>query len=238
MKSAVYLGTRNIYADTIPSIKSLLAHSDVDKVYFITEDDGIGEYLPPCVEIINMSGQAFFPRGGPNYTRPWTWMALMKAALPKILTDDRTLVLDYDVFIEHDISELWGTDMTGAYFAGVTEWKKVGFPQPYINFGVLLLNLAQLRDGMDDRIIHALNTEYSFTGEQDLMNRMCHGHIVTVPSTYNMNAYVEPCDNPKVVHYAGIGEYFPWSRQRWQDLPLAVKYRAMSWEDALRGRKA
>ena len=238
MKSAVYLGTRNIYHDTVPSMKSLLCHSDVEKVYFITEDDNIGEYLPPCVEVINMSGQQFFPAGGPNYTRPWTWMALMKAALSKILPDDRTLVLDYDVFIEHDINELWDTDMTGAYFAGVTEWKKQGYAQPYINFGVLLLNLAQLRDGMDDRIIHTLNTEYAFTGEQDVMNRLCHDHVKVLPSTYNANDYVEPCDDPKVIHYAGIGENFPWSGVRWQELPLAVKYREMSWEEALRGRKS
>ena len=232
MKSAVYMGTRNIYHDMIPSLKSLLMHSDVEKVYFLIEDDEFPEYLPPCVEVINMSGQTFFDPNGPNYTNPWTWMPMMKAALSKVLPDDKTLILDYDVFFNDDVSELWDIDLTGCYFAGVTEWKKQGFPQPYINIGVALLNLKKIReDRMDDRFIHSLNTKYTFTNEQDVMNRMCQGHIKTISSTYNMNDYVEPCENPKVTHFAGIGENFPWSRKRWQDFAIVEQCRNTPWEE-------
>lgn len=232
MKTAVYMGTRNIYRDMIPSLKSLLVHSDVEKVYFLIEDDEFPEYLPPCVEVINVSGQTWFTPDGPNYDQPWTWMALMKAALTKVLPDDVTLILDYDVFIERDISELWDVDLTDCYFAGATEPKKEGFPQPYINFGVLLVNLRKIReDGMDDRFIHELNTVWTFTNEQDVMNRLCRGHIKTISSTYNANDYTEPCAGPKVIHFAGIGENFPWSGQRWQDFPIVEKYRRMSWEE-------
>ena len=240
MKTATYMGTRNIYHDMIPSLKSLLLNTDVDKVYFLIEDDVFPEYLPPCVEVMNLSGQKFFDPNGPNYTNPWTWMPMLKAALSKVLPDERTLILDYDVFFVKDIgSELWDIDLTEYYFAGVTEWKKKNFPQPYINLGVVLLNLKKIKeDGMDDKFIHSLNTEYTFTNEQDVMNRMCYQNVKTIPSTYNSNDYVEPCEDPKVIHYAGIGENFPWSRKRWQDLPQAVRFRNMSWEDVLRGRKA
>ncbi len=231
MRSAVYMGTRNIYKDMTPSLKSLLLHTDVEKVYFLIEDDVFPEELPSCVEVINVSGQKFFKPDGPNFVNPWTWMALMKAALSKVLPDDKVLVLDYDVFFHKDIgSELWDIDLDGYYFAGVTEPNKKGFQQPYINFGVLLLNLKKIRDdGMDDRFIHSLNTEYTFTNEQDVMNRMCHGHIKTISSTYNMNDYVEPCDDPKVIHFAGIGENFPWSGKRWQDFPIVKECREMEW---------
>lgn len=234
-KTAVYMGTRNIYSDMIPSLKSLLRNSDVEKVYFLIEDDEFPEYLPPCVEVINVSGQKYFKPDGPNYKNPWTWMPMMKAALTKVLPDDRTLILDYDVFFVKNIgSELWDIDLADYYFAGVTEWKKEGFKQPYINLGVVLLNLKKIReDGMDDKFIHSLNTEYTFTNEQDVMNRLCNGHIKTISSTYNMNDYVEPCEDPKVIHYAGIGENFPWSRKRWQDLPAAKRFRRMSWEEVL-----
>ena len=232
MKSAVYMGTRNIYKDMTPSLKSLLLHTDVEKVYFLIEDDEFPEYLPPCVEIINISGQKFFTPESPNYVNPWTWMALMKAALSKVLPDGKILVLDYDVFFTRDCSELWDIDLTDYYFAGVTEWKKQGFQQPYINFGVLLLNLDKIRkSGMDDKFIHSLQTEYTFTNEQDVMNRMCWPHIRTIPSTYNSNDYVKPCEDPKVIHFAGIGENFPWSRQRWQDFPIVQKFREMSWDE-------
>ena len=230
MKSAVYMGTRNIYKDMTPSLKSLLIHTDVEKVYFLIEDDEFPEYLPPCVEVINVADQKFFDPSGPNYVQPWTYMALMKAALSKVIKDDVTLILDYDVFFRHDSSELWDYDLTDYYFAGANEINKVGFEQPYINFGVLLINLKKIReDGMDDKFIHSLNTEYTFTNEQDVMNRMCKGHKLVIPSTYNSNDYVEPCEDPKVLHYAGIGENFPWSRQRWQELPDAMFWRHYPW---------
>ena len=233
MRSAVYMGTRNIYKDMTPCLKSLLKHTDVEKVYFLIEDDEFPEYLPPCVEVINISGQKYFIPEGPNYKNPWTWMALMKAALTKVLPDDKTLVLDYDVFFQKDIgTELWDIDLNGYYFAGAEEINKKGFQKPYINFGVLLVNLKKIReDGMDDKFIHSLNTEYTFTNEQDVMNRMCCGHTLTIPSTYNSNDYVEPCAEPKVIHFAGIGENFPWSRQRWQDFPIVDYFRNMAWED-------
>ena len=233
MRSAVYMGTRNIYKDMTPSLKSLLKHTDVEKVYFLIEDDELPEYLPPCVEVINISGQKYFIPEGPNYKNPWTWMALMKAALTKVLPDDKTLVLDYDVFFQKDIgTELWDIDLDGYYFAGAEEINKKGFQKPYINFGVLLVNLKKIReDGMDDKFIHSLNTEYTFTNEQDVMNRMCCGHTLTIPSTYNSNDYVEPCADPKVIHFAGIGENFPWSRKRWQDFPIVDYFRNMAWED-------
>jgi hypothetical protein len=46
MKVAVYAGTRNIYKDMLPSVKSLLIHSDVDKIYFLIEDDIFPYELP------------------------------------------------------------------------------------------------------------------------------------------------------------------------------------------------
>jgi len=41
----------------IPSMKSLLIHSNVDKIYFLIEDDTFPYELPPEVECINVSEQ-------------------------------------------------------------------------------------------------------------------------------------------------------------------------------------
>jgi len=38
-------------------MKSLLIHSNVDKIYFLIEDDEFPYELPPEVECINVSGQ-------------------------------------------------------------------------------------------------------------------------------------------------------------------------------------
>ena len=47
MKIAIYSGTKNVYKNMIPSMKSLLLYSDVDKIYFLIEDDIFPYELPP-----------------------------------------------------------------------------------------------------------------------------------------------------------------------------------------------
>ena len=229
MRYVIYTATRNYYADTIPSMKSLLKHTHVDRVFFLIEDDVFPFPLPDCVEVKNVSHQHWFRHDGPNFTRPWTYMVLMRAAYTKILTVDKVLNLDADVIVEDDISELWDLDMSDYYIAGATEINKHGFDQPYINFGVCMMNLAKLRDGTDDRIIYDLNNRYRFASEQDSFNLHC-GKKLVFSSTYNANAFTAPCANPKVIHFAGIGEIFPWSRKRWQDHPIVQKYREADWE--------
>ena len=119
MKAAVYVGTRNVYGDIIPSLKSLLINSDVDKVYLLIEDDEFPYELPDCVETINVSGQPYFRHDGPNYsTIPWTWMTMMRAALWDLFPDlDVILSLDNDTIIDKDISELWDLPIADYYFS-------------------------------------------------------------------------------------------------------------------------
>lgn len=232
MKTAVYCSTRNLYKDMLPSLKSLLINSDVERVYFLIEDDEFPYELPDCVTTINVSSQKFFRPGGPNYSKPWTWMALMRAALPQILKEDLVLSLDFDLIIDKDINELWEIDMADYYLAGVEEPKKEGFRHPYVNFGVILMNLKKLReDKIDERAIHSLDTVYTFANEQDVMNNLCFGKVRLLPSTYNSSDYSAPCADPKITHYAGIGETFPWSGKRWQEKPLVEKYRNIPWEE-------
>ena len=39
MRAAAYSGTRNVYDRMLTAAKSLLEHSNVEKVYFLIEDD-------------------------------------------------------------------------------------------------------------------------------------------------------------------------------------------------------
>jgi len=39
MRAAVYCGTRNLYKNMVIAAKSLLIHSNVEKIYFLIEDD-------------------------------------------------------------------------------------------------------------------------------------------------------------------------------------------------------
>ena len=55
MRAAVYNGTRNLYENMLAAAKSLLVHSNVEKIYFLIEDDIFPYDLPPEIECINVS---------------------------------------------------------------------------------------------------------------------------------------------------------------------------------------
>ena len=231
IRAVTYCGTRNLYHDMTVAVKSLLYHHGADKIYFLIEDDTFPEPLPKQIECINVSGQQYFSPLSPNYNSPWTYMVLMRAALSKIFPEhDTMLSLDVDTFVCGDLSKLWKTDLTGAYFAAVPETTGASYPRtvPYYNFGVVLLNLAKLRERhYDEVVIRSLNIDRYRFPEQDAMNRYCHGHTVSLPDSYNRGFITIPFakDQPELIrHYACDKNY------RMTD--IYKLYDAMTWEEA------
>ena len=218
MKAACYCGTRNLYGDMVPAYRSLLANSDVDKVYLLIEDDVFPYELPPQVETINVSNQPYFSKDGPNFRNSWTYMVLMRAALHRVFPDfDRILSLDVDTIVAKSISELWCLPIDDFYLAAAKEPYKSRY-RLYVNCGVMLLNLQKLRDdGKGDELIEALNTTRYGFNEQDCIAERCQGGIYVMSSDYNANNYTEPTTTPKIVHFAAIKHY--------QDHPLVQMYK-------------
>lgn len=228
MKHAVYCGTRNIYSDMEAAAKSLIANSDVDRVHFLIEDADFPRPLPSIVECHDVSGQEFFPIRGPNARTGWTWMVLMRAALCHVLEGvDAVLSLDCDTFCVRDASGIWDTDLHGKYLAGVTERAKSKPGKQYVNFGVVLFNLAALRDGKADEAIDALNSERFDYPEQDVMNRLCNGRIAELTDEWNAMAFNAEIDSPRIVHFAGV------KRDKWRENPEARAFLEMTWDEAM-----
>lgn len=228
MKAAAYAGTRNLYEGMVTAVKSLLMHSDVDKVYLLIEDDDFPYPMPECVEAINVSGQTLFWHNSPNFNRKWTWMVLMKVAMSKVLPEDldRVLVLDIDTIVVGDISELWDVPLGDNYFAGAIEPLKSEIGT-YINMGVSVQNLQKLRDGKDDEIIYALNRRPYIFSEQDCIADVCRGHILPISSRYNACDFTEPTTEPLIVHFA--------FNNNWQREPLVKEYRDIPWSEVRGG---
>lgn len=231
MRLAVYTGTRNIYHDMLVSAKSLLYHHGADRVVFLTEDDTFPEGLPDCITCMNVSNQSFFHPSGPNYSRHWTYMVLMRMALAKLFPDtDRVLSLDHDTIIRKPIDDLWNVNLSVYYFAAVEEKQIQGRTHPYFNFGVLLHNLYKLRtDAMDDAIISALNTRYFAYCEQDAANELCRGHILSLPPEYNAFSFQSPpVHDPDIIirHYAACNR----NLRTFQDYKT---YDSMPWNEIL-----
>lgn len=221
MKAAVYAGTRNLYYDMIPGVKSLLAHSNVDKVYLLIEDDEFPFTIPDRVECINVSDQPYFRHDGPNFKNGWTYMVLMRAALHRVFPElDRVLSLDVDTIVTEDISELWDLDLSQHYLAGVREPQKSN-RSLYINAGVMMLNLKRLRGGKGDEIIEALNTRHFPWNEQDCINELCAGEILEIPGDYNSSNWTARGKTQKIIHYA--------ANPRWQTVPLVLEWRDKEW---------
>ena len=227
-KIAVYTGTRNLYPHMVPAVKSLIMRSDVDKVYLLIEDDEFPYELPELVETRNVSDQKYFPHDGPNFKSRFTYMAMMRAALAKEFPEyDKILSLDVDTFAVQNMSELWDKDLTGYYFCASKEPDRSTHERMYVNVGVALYNLAMMRE-IVDAVIEKLNTiEYNFV-EQDCLNDVCTGKIREMPSIYNATPYTMPAPSPKIIHYAGKGD--------WTDQPQYVAYSKLTWDEVMRGR--
>ena len=229
IRTALYAGTRNLYNDMVVCAKSLLYHNGADQVYFLTEDDTFPEDLPECISTINVSGQQYFPRTGPNYNSSWTYMVLIRTALPFIFPElDRILVLDCDTIVNKDISFLWNVDISNHYYAMVEEKQITNRTHPYYNFGVAVHNLAKLRDGTADVIIRTINTVQLPYCEQDAVNSVCRKHILELPPEYNATFFNVPHipDGQEVIkHYAACRPF--------NTKPGYTTYNALTWEQVM-----
>lgn len=223
MRTAVYTGTRNVYADMAASCRSLLCHRGADRIVFLIEDDVFPEPLPECISCYNVSGQKYFRPDGPNFSKRWTYMTLMRAALPLMPeVSGRVLSLDIDTVICGSLDALWELPFGPLYMA-----REVGRSEEYYNAGVMLMDTGALIEDFGEIVTRINRQNYQFC-EQDAINQVMRGRIRTLPAEYNVSNWtVAPDGDPKIFHYAAIRD--------WQHLPLWREYSEMSWTEALRG---
>lgn len=230
MKHALYSGSRNLYGDMATAAKSLIAHSDVDKIWLLVEDDSFDYYLPDICEVVDVSGQQFFPKGSANMETHFSYLALMRAALalmPELNDVDRILSLDVDTICVRNVSQVWDMPIDDCYFSASVEPKNCYKNMLYCNTGVALYNLEKLRDGKAEEVIHALNVRRYPNIEQDAFSFLCQGHIHDMPSEYNANPWTKPTTVTRIKHFAGQ------KHSTWSEHSLFEEYRLMPWEKAM-----
>ena len=214
---AVYAGTRNVYRNMITAAKSLTRHTRMDRVWFLIEDDKIPDEmgpLPDLVRVKDMSGQAWFPEG-PNTRKRWSYMSLLRLALPEILQEERRVLwLDVDTIVNRDIGELFDTDLCGCYIAAVEELIRSKAPFVYFNAGVMLMDLDALRDGKYRELIRLVNGTGLTFPDQDAVNLLMQTRIRKISATYNSNKWIEEVPDPAITHWAADRAY--WTRPEWR----------------------
>jgi len=149
-------------------------------------------------------------------------MVLLRVVFSKIFPHlDKILTIDNDTIVKANISELWDIDLGDNYFAGCTEPFYTKGMITYINMGVAMLNLKKIReDGIDDLLLKNLYTYYYRNAEQGCINDTCQGHILVLPSEYNVTQYTREKPNTtqtKIQHFA--------ANPKWRTFPIVESYR-------------
>jgi lipopolysaccharide biosynthesis glycosyltransferase len=177
--------------------------------------------------------------------------AYYRMLTPWILEDyDKAIVMDSDIIIQRDVADLFNIELDNYYAAavkdivfqgilngsvpGTYEYVKetMGMNEPYeyINTGVLLMNLKEIRKNFhQEEIVQLANTKKFRIQEQDILNVLLEGHLKFLDvrwnyyivvseflkTSINYAPYESKCeyetawDNPYFVHYAGVPK--PWT---------------------------
>ena len=120
--------------------------------------------------------------------------------LPRLISCDRCIYLDCDVIVCRDLADMYYTEMNDCEVAGVVAPSYHKLPEngreymqqtgllsmeQYINAGVLLLHLANMRaHGFCEKVDLLLNKQFP-TQDQDIINIVSYGYIKRLPYKYN-----------------------------------------------------
>ena len=156
-----------------------------------------------------------------HITRETYFRYMIAEVLPNI---SRVLYLDGDTIVNGDICELFDTDLTNYYCAGVSDiyiesvgYKKtLGLDGLYINAGVILFNLDEMRKTDIAEKLFKLTAENNFKyQDQDTINVTFNGKIKELDCIYNFKrahqkAFPEKVPSAKIIHYVGPSK--PWRK--------------------------
>lgn len=143
---------------------------------------------------------------------------------------DKVLYLDCDLIVRKDIKELYATDITDYYCAGVEdiigknliEKYNLCLTTTYVNSGVLLINLENCRkNDISKKLFEFLEAPYDDRmADQDLLNYILQNHILALDLKWNCmykfhntyddkDYYDKVAKDPSIIHY--ITEKKPWT---------------------------
>lgn len=173
----------------------------------------------------------------PHISKP-TYFRLL---IPELIKTDRCMYLDSDIIVLGDISEAYFTKMDNCEIAGVIapafranidkgrEYGKIiglESTNQYINAGVLVMNLDEMRkNNFSEKAIHLVKNYYP-TQDQDIINIVSYNRIKLIPFKYNVQVYFlkegylelqqaigdaeikDVRENPVIIHYSKARK--PW----------------------------
>ena len=162
-------------------------------------------------------------------------VAYSRLFAPKYIYEDKCLYLDQDIFVTGDIYELYSFPIEKYVIAGVTDLsaKKhiydlsvkassyVDGMDIYINAGVVLMNLANMRNtNWLDSVKYFISLNLPM-GDEDCLNIAAKGKVLSLPEKFNIQQGKNLAQNEEfyIIHYSG-------NRKPWNNLNVPL---AKSW---------
>ena len=175
-----------------------------------------------------------------------TVQAWFRILIPDLCKDlEKVLYLDCDTLILGDLSELFNTDLTNCYFAGVKDvWgvskyvKRLNMKSPvYVNSGMLLFNCDYCRkENFFEKITDFAknNSQIIEFCDQDSINKVADENKVVLNPKYNLmdtwwrggyyefegeeeKEYLQAKDSPIIVHLKGLKPAFKGCGNKFKD---------------------
>jgi lipopolysaccharide biosynthesis glycosyltransferase len=149
----------------------------------------------------------------------FTEHAYYRLFAPAVINEQRLIYLDPDIIALGDITELWEYDLAGSCCAAVSEkmdasYKtKIGLSpsDPYLNSGVLLMDVDRLRARHDELVSWVIeNSDKVSWADQDTLNAVLKDDWIELDGKWNRksNENEIPIENTILLHYAGSSK--PW----------------------------
>lgn len=178
------------------------------------------------IEFIKISKHNLLQQEIPALLKHISITTYFRLLLPELLPEfDKVIYLDCDTNVLTSLTELYNTDISNYYIAGVPDMSENECCErlnlsKYVNAGVLLLNLKELRltNVLGKLFEHCNNHFKEFKyADQDIINITLQDKILYLDRTWNaqtskfMNEkpeWLEVAKNAKVIHY--LTGFKPW----------------------------
>lgn len=232
----LYCGDQGITDGVLLSVLSLLRHtSEPLHIYILTAE--ITAASPPCsalsdefavflnrfikqhnpensVERIDISDLFRMETPEANIRTRFTPGCMLRLFADQVSRlPDRVLYLDYDVICRRDFADYYHRDMTGQELVGTLDhygrwfFRRHPFKMDYLNSGVLLLNLEEIRKtGLFEKCRAMCRRRKMFMPDQSAINKLSTSKAIA-PRKYNEQRKLR--DDTVFHHFTTSFRFFP-----------------------------
>lgn len=232
----LYCGDQGITDGVLLSVLSLLRHtSEPLHIYILTAE--ITAASPPCsalsdefavflnrfvkqhnpensVERIDISDLFRMETPEANIRTRFTPGCMLRLFADQVSRlPDRVLYLDYDVICRRDFADYYHRDMTGQELVGTLDhygrwfFRRQPFKMDYLNSGVLLLNLEEIRKtGLFEKCRAMCRCRKMFMPDQSAINKLSTSKAIA-PRKYNEQRKLR--DDTVFHHFTTSFRFFP-----------------------------